>query len=201
MASPSSNTVSNGWRSLYHHAPNNGVGLLIRERESDGLIECPCSTFQRTRPSELHMCNHVAHVIKNNLDADPEKGGIWDRNNPIMEVAVPVAKRPGLLVGVSLDEPDSAGQRGARLHMSRLGTQFLCYLNPGEGRRILKLMIVEMLSAFYSSRPECESPTHTNSVNVPPELLDPVSGDSLSDTWYLLSTGNCRICWEDRNPF
>lgn len=201
MASPSSNQLhyNTGIRTLAEFPLDAGPRRVKVQETEFGQLQCECRTYNLKTPTHAWWCPHIARTIDERIDGS-EHGGIWwpTSSQRLSSLYVTVVLTPPLIVKVQLADEDDHRQRKVEASFGQAGWQFLCFINHGEGRKIIAEMVVQTLIGLYDVRPQCQSAFHKDP-SIPHGLIDVGSSHALCDTYYLVAHGECFDCYQE--PF
>jgi hypothetical protein len=155
-----------------------------------GELRCECSEFtyayfKKDQPPGRVVCQHTKHVIER----------AWDNElliSPPSEVWVPVWPKLAIRVTISpewmvrVDLTQATG-------LAATGPRTLGYIGRLDGRRVIRLMLVDWL-AVQAGKVKCRSITHPT-----PHLMNPRDQEVQLETWEILSRDDrmCSACAYD----
>jgi hypothetical protein len=188
-------SVENAARRLIHEYSEDGVEVI----EVDGALRCGCVGF-----IGKSWCNHLQHAIVTSLDAMPS-GPISAHVEFVKypdHMLIPIFPTKGtrdsgfqvVLIGPVEDD----GSRAVRLAdcMNELNDpELLGWIFPGEGRHVIRSMILEWVRGQYQSTTACKSPVHKNyNWSKGDKRADPLESRELLDLFTLVKYGECSSC-------
>lgn len=161
---------------------------------SEGAIEC--LTCKEENTHGVYWCDHIQDNVLNHRDYQ----AIW-RNGlePVeFDLEIPMFPTEGLWAKVTL----SKDQKFDRF-LVEWKTMFVCYLNPGEGRKVIRSILWEKCTTYLNKMavsigkpPDCSSSSHSMSAQLKWEKST-TNGRFNAQRWSLYTTKMCIQCNHD----
>lgn len=162
-----------------------GPGLVAIRQLDNGHLEC---TKDKT-----YWCDHISDSVQRDLDVEP----FWKQAELIVTtfMEVPIIPTANLWDRVRLDtigkiQGFSVVQIGA--HGER--EDFIGFIHPGEGRRILRTMLFDWFAGNVDENIECDSKAHSYAAQMRWEADGKNHIKSLAQRWSAWYTGSCLFC-------
>lgn len=174
--------------------------------ERDGVLRCSCVDYL-----DKSWCNHLQRAIVTSLDAmpkgTPESAHVEFVKYP-NQMLIPMFPTKGtrdsgfqvVLLGAVEDD----GSRAVRLVDIKNeldDPELLGWIFPGEGRYIIRTMILEWLRSKFRTVPCCKSPIHKSVLwsNADRERSS-LEGRDLIDVLNLVKYSECNDCHQFSDP-
>lgn len=149
-------------------------------------------------PNEF-ACIHIGRVVREAWDANSEPG----KPEPLPDTfSVVVWPKPLLEVWVGHDTESGAiwilpDSDPGRTHL----TGIIGFIEPGEGRKVVRAMIVEWIAAEASHPPACTSKFHWAQEYESPadakRASDPYDPKTQTNLFHIYTQGICSTCAND----
>lgn len=75
-----------------------------------------------------------------------------------------------------------------------LEVQFLCFLNPGEGRRVIRNIFIENMKTSKVEEQTCRAPHHSVHAELTWQEMTRLSHKRSAQYWSIYTTGQCLTC-------
>lgn len=152
-----------------------------------------------TPPGSEPWCEHLAKVVTDNKDG--EEGMVYDLSN----VLIPMFPTHGLFTLASLDPNEKAGGRKIFVNQpNEPQPQFIGFLMPGEGRKVIRAMLIDWAIPNYNpATTQCNSRIHS----APAErylqrCLEAQKGSlGYAQKWCIITEKLCLMCHDKMNNF
>ena len=185
-------------KKLRYHVSENFIGALT----------CSCAESHKMWP----FCEHIEKAIKMGHDGYPPGGGnaLESLREMPDSVVVPIMPSEQWWVSVLLG-PEEEGSRSVKIEsgtayrvespgvanaMALLIEQpMLGYLGAGEGRLVIRSMVIEWLRSHYRAAPACKARIHKSiRWSKRDKHETPLSPRDYASLWCLVVEGKCREC-------
>jgi hypothetical protein len=167
--------------------------------ERDGALQCTCVDFL-----DKEWCNHVQWVVTTSHDAMPKGPDsahvefVKYPDNMLIPMFPTKGVRDAAFQTVWLGPIEQDGSREVRMVTQwRMAepTELLGWIFPGEGRNVIRQMIIEWVRAKYRTASACTSPVHKDFAwSKGDDRTQPLSERNLADLYLLLKTNECLSC-------
>lgn len=153
-------------------------------------------------PTETLWCEHIQHAMVKNWDA----AAIWDKDPAVeyrrtIHLAIPVFPTSRLWTDVTLEITEFAALSyqvlwEAPLESGVTHTIVLCYLNPGEGRNVIRQTLIERMWIDFDPKAECEAGQHKLSaqLNWQRHMESPKNRLYAAERWSVWVDRRCLWC-------
>lgn len=148
-------------------------------------------------------CVHIKQAMVKRWDAT----AIWDKPDnseyaPQLNLQIPMFPTENLWTEVKLFFPQSSPVPRYRVAWCGLNSDWvtICFINPGEGRNIIRSSLVDYMMGDIHKQTECSAPHHGFQAQRRWEIETTKGNSKLwAQLWSVYSTGYCLTC-KDINP-
>lgn len=179
----------------------------------DNAVVSGTSGYLFCRLHEMYWCGHVETVMKIGADSKPIFEDLTYLNSSGYYIGVPILPSRGIFADVWLEwwETDilraflASPVEASTNKSSGIAGEFLGFVNPGEGRFVIRQMVLQVFAEDYegvdSPRGKCKDPRH--GMFIQQKLERAFRGDitaKVAHGWYMRYFSKCLWCFEKFGP-